>query len=115
MTILDLERCARSDPWVDVATFRIQLAMLPHRPQLKVSTEEAANWSQAFRGAWESQLGSGSPGLDDERIRWHSAIALLVLARGMMRHLRAGWPDLADRCLESAMSTLGSSKTEAVL
>ncbi len=120
LTILDLERCALGDSCVDVATFRIQLAMLPHRPQLHVSTEEASGWSQAFRSAWESQSGSGCSaaadrGGDDERIRWHSAIALLVLARGMMRHLRPGWPDLADRCLESARSTLGSSKSEAVL
>ena len=113
LTILDLERCARGDPCVDVATFRIQLAMLPYRPQLHVSIAEAADWSQAFRSAWESQSSSGSPGLDDTRIRWHSAVALLVLARGMMRHLRRGWPALADRCLESAMSTLGSSKTSA--
>ncbi len=115
LTILDLERCALGDPWVDLATFRIQLAMLPHRPHLHVSTAEAAGWWQAFRSAWESQPLSGSPKFDDERVRWHSAIALLVLARGMMRHLRTGWPELADRCLESAMSTLGSSKTEAVL
>ncbi len=115
LTILDLERCALGDPCVDVATFRIQLAMLPHRAQLQVSATEAADWSQAFRSAWESESGAGSPGLDETRIRWHSAIALLVLARGMMRHLRPGWPELADRCLESAMSALGSSKTEAIL
>ena len=114
LTILDLERCALGDPCVDVATFRIQLAMLPHRPQLHVSTAEASTWSQAFRSAWESQAGSGSPKLDDDRVRWHSAIALLVLARGMMRHLRAGWPELAERCCESATATLGSSKAEAV-
>ncbi len=115
LTILDLERCALGDPCADVATFRMQLAMLPHRPQLDVSAAEAAGWSQAFRSACESESGRGSPGLDDERIRWHSAVALLVLARGMMRHLRPGWPELADHCLESAMSVLGSSKSEAVL
>jgi aminoglycoside phosphotransferase (APT) family kinase protein len=118
LTILDLERCAVGDPNVDVATFQIQLAMLPHRPQLGVSKAEASAWSQAFRSAWESQADSGSaahPRENEARLRWHSAIALLVLARGMMRHLRPGWPDLAGCCLESAMSRLGSSTTEAVL
>ena len=109
LTILDVECMALGDPWMDVATFVTQLSMLPRRPELAVETKEAAAWSQAFLTAWQSNRGGA---LDDDRINWYSAIALLVLARGLMRHLRRGWPELACQCVESATAALATSATE---
>ncbi len=99
LTILDLDRCCTGDPWVDVATFASQLPMLALRGDERVSREEAGRWMQAFLSAWESD--SGEP-IDVDRLRWYSAIAHLTLARGMMRHLRQGWPAVVEACVERA-------------
>ncbi|MEE9293491.1 MAG: aminoglycoside phosphotransferase family protein [Phycisphaerae bacterium] len=102
LTILDLERCARGDPWVDVATFATQLSMLPVRDELNVGIEQAGTWVLEFLNAWEAETGRA---VDVRRIRWYSVVALLTLARGMVRHLRPGWPALLQLCLERALET----------
>jgi aminoglycoside phosphotransferase (APT) family kinase protein len=102
LTILDLERCVLGDPLTDVATFTTQISMLPERDDVNVTRSEAAAWSRAFLDAWDNQ--TGCP-VDFHRVRWHSVVALLTLARGMMRHLRTGWPDLARRCVDRALAT----------
>lgn len=109
LTVLDLERLALGDPCVDVATFVAQLSMLPHRSELDVTPSEAASWSRAFLASWEAVTGNLP---DNARLKWYSAIAQLVLARGMMRHLRSGWPELARRCVESASCLLVSDTQE---
>lgn len=112
LTVLDLERLALGDPCVDVATFIAQLSMLPHRNELNVTASEAASWSQAFLTSWQDIAGNLP---DNAKLKWYSAIAQLVLARGMMRHLRSGWPELARRCVESASCSLVSGTKEVAL
>lgn len=99
MTVMDLERCGIGDPLIDVATFVTQISMLAVRGDIAVTIDQAAKWKQAFVEAWESV--TGSP-IDDGRVRWYSTIALLTLARGMIRHLRPGWPELARMFVERA-------------
>jgi len=103
LAVLDLDRCAQGDPYVDVANFAIQLQMLAHRPDAGVSRAEATAWAQAFIRAWEE---TDRRPLDPHRLHWYMACALLNLARGMMRHLRRGWPGLAEICIEQASSLL---------
>lgn len=99
LTILDLERCVRGDPYADVATFVTQLSCLPLRLDLGVNEEQASRWARSFLDAWESRTGAD---VDSDRFRRHSTVALMTLARGMMRHLRPGWRSLALRFLERA-------------
>ena len=87
------------DPLTDVANFTTQLTMLAVRGDVNVSAGEASAWTQSFLKGWRSTTGSD---VDDVRMRWHSAIALLVLARGMMRHLRRGWPEIVEHCIRRA-------------
>jgi len=103
MTILDLERCARGDAMVDVANFVSQLSMLPHRASLDVTVDQANQWRSAFLTAWEQT--TGAP-IDHARLGWYSAVSLLTLARGMMRHLRPGWPTVVDECVRQAASAV---------
>ena len=111
LTVLDFERCVLGDPWVDVATFATQLEVLSLRPELNVSKTEAQGWAQAFRGAWEAAT---SAGIDVDRVRWYGALALLTLARGMVRHLRCDWPGLATRFVDLAAAKLSSRQPEMV-
>ncbi len=99
LTILDLERCCLGDPCVDVATFSAQLSFLSSRPDVEVSQAESDAWSLGFLKAWESVTGES---LNVARLRWHSAVAMLTLARGMLRHLRPGWPATVHACVERA-------------
>lgn len=97
--LLDFERCALGDPLTDVANFTTQLSMLAVRGDVDVSADEASAWTRSFLEGWRSTTGRD---VDDARMRWHSAIALLVLARGMMRHLRRGWPGIVEHCVRRA-------------
>lgn len=111
-TLLDLERMCIGDPMIDVANFATQLRMLGHRPEHDVSTEQAAGWAQAFLQAWSRNSGVR---LAPDSFACYSALSLLELARGMMRHLRPGWRELAGRCIESARAGLVPANAEAVL
>ena len=91
---------------LDETTFAAQLDMLGHRPQLQVDTSTARQWAQAFLAACESHAAQA---IDAERCGWYSACALLTLARGQMRHLRAGWPELARHCVHKAAAAMRRS------
>ncbi len=100
MTLLDLERCAIGDPCIDVATFTTQISMLATRGDVQVSGAQAAQWRQAFLEAWESTT---RVPVNVDRLQWYSVVALLTLARGMIRHLRPGWPMFVRHCVEHAV------------
>ncbi len=100
LTLLDLERCANGDRWVDVASFAAQLSALPIRSDCDISESTSRSWAQSFLNAWESS--TGVP-VNIHRIRWYSALAFLTFARGMLRHLRPGWEALARGCVDRAL------------
>jgi len=108
VTILDLERCAWGDPLVDVATFVTQLSVLDVRDDLGVTGESASQWAETFLRVWESTTGCQ---VHVGRLRWYSAVALLVLARGTLRHLRSHWPARTQRYLQRAFMTLNSPQS----
>jgi aminoglycoside phosphotransferase (APT) family kinase protein len=99
ITFLDLERMAMGDPCVDVASLVTQLRMLGHRPEMSVDPADAEQWANTFLEAWERVTGSR---IDAARLHGLSILALLRLARGMMRHLRPGWREFAGQCLARA-------------
>jgi aminoglycoside phosphotransferase (APT) family kinase protein len=103
LTLLDFERCVRADPLVDVATFAAQLELLGERPDLDVSPETAGRWRSRFLEHWERAAGQA---VDHEKLSWYGACALLVLARGRMRHLRPDWNRLAEHCVQRARDIL---------
>ena len=103
ITVLDLDRCSVGDRSFDVATLRTQLSMLAIRSDMDVSTDQAARWNRQFLLAWEGATGLQ---IDAERVNWYSAIALLTLARGMVRHLRSGWPGLVEKCVTCAVRAM---------
>ena len=105
LTLLDFERCAIGDPMVDVAGFAAQMSILPVRDDVSVSSSEASTWRQAFLSAWESTTRTA---VDMGRLRWNSAVALLVLARGMTRHLRRGWVETVRGCVRHAAEAAAS-------
>lgn len=99
LTLMDFERCALGDPWIDVANLATQLATLPYRSEMGVSFQQADLWRESFLEAWESLTGSA---IDMPRMHYYGAMSLLTLARGMMRHLRPGWDVLAQHCVDLA-------------
>jgi len=111
-TLLDLERMCSGDPLIDAANFAAQLRMLAHRPEHGVAAQQAADWADAFLNAWSRTRGEA---IEPGRFGCFTAMSLLELARGMMRHLRPGWRLLARTCIESAAAGLGATKIEAVL
>ena len=110
--MLDLERMAVGDPLIDVANLAIQLRMLGHRPEFSMDVATARRWAQEFLDRWQSV--SGEP-INPTRYQCFAAISLLVLARGMMRHLRDGWRALARVCVELAEGQLAAAGREAVV
>ncbi len=111
MTLLDLERCQLGDPLIDVATFVAEINMLPHRSGTGVTSEDARLWIKAFVEAWGGV--TGAP-IDAARLRWYAVGATMSLARGMMRHLRCGWPTIVDHCLDQASHLLQQSCGEVL-
>ena len=85
--------------------FAAQLSILPVRGDVSVSSAEASEWRQAFLSAWELTTGTA---LDVGRLRWNSAVALLVLARGMTRHLRRGRVETVRECVRRAAEPAAS-------
>lgn len=111
-TFLDLERMAVGDPLIDVANLATQVRMLGHRGEFLVDAATASAWAAEFIGRWEHQTGRR---IDTGRFRCYTALSLLSLARGMMRHLRVGWRKLADRCIEMASDELNAANREAIV
>ena len=111
-TLLDLERMCIGDPMIDVANFATQLRMLGHRREHDVDAEQAADWARIFLQAWSQHSGGH---VASDSFACYSALSSLELARGMMRHLRPGWRELASRCIETAHAGLVSADAEAVL
>jgi aminoglycoside phosphotransferase (APT) family kinase protein len=98
VVVLDLERIGLGDPLLDVANFVTQLRMLSVRGEPGVAPDAAASWVGSFLHEWQR---AGGERLDPVRMRLYSAVSLLDLARGMMRHLRADAATLAKVCLEN--------------
>lgn len=111
-TFLDLERMAIGDPLIDVANLATQMRMLGHREEFSVDVATAEAWAAEFIGQWERQTGHR---IDARRFHCYSAVSLLSLARGMMRHLRVGWRQLAGRCIEMARGELNPVNREAIV
>jgi len=101
--LFDLERMAYADPLLDVANFASQLLMLGHRPESGVKLSEAQRWQDMFLANWQQVTGES---MDRHRLRCYAAISKLDLARGMMRHLRPGWKNLADCCIHLSIEDL---------
>ncbi len=97
--LFDLERMANADPLLDVANFASQLLMLGYRPESGVKLSEAQRWQDMFLANWQEVTGES---IDRARLKCYAALSKLDLARGMMRHLRPGWKNLADRCIQLA-------------
>lgn len=109
--VLDLERMARGDPLVDVANFATQLRMLGLRDAAGVDAATAEKWSGLFLDRWAAVTGRA---VDADRFRVYAVVSLLELARGMMRHLREGWRELAEACVQRGESELAAGARQAV-
>jgi aminoglycoside phosphotransferase len=99
VTILDLERLCRGDPWIDVTNFATQLRMLAYRPEHAVDHRTAGAWRAEFLHQWSCAAGHSA---DSDALRAYTVLSLLELARGMLRHLRRGWSALAEDCVDQA-------------
>ncbi|MCP4245670.1 MAG: phosphotransferase [bacterium] len=106
VALLDFERVCRGDPWIDVANFATQLVMLGHRSEVAAGAAETRAWALAFLDAWREVTGAD---VDRHRLTCYSVLAALELARGMLRHLRPGWPGLAARAVEFGERQLTSN------
>jgi aminoglycoside phosphotransferase (APT) family kinase protein len=111
VTILDLERMVVGDPLIDVAHFAVQLAMLPNRPEMNVERADADRWAARFLASWSEQ--ADDP-IDPRRFRAYAAASLLKLAHGSMRHLRPGWRNTVQLCVERAEEQLSGSAHSVV-
>lgn len=103
ITLLDLERMARGDPLIDIANLATQVRLLGHRPEFGVDEATAAQWAGKLIERWQRE--SGAP-IDPRRFHAYCACSTLNLARGMMRHLRLGWRELAETCVSLADAEL---------
>ncbi|HEY3242203.1 MAG TPA: hypothetical protein VGM03_02540 [Phycisphaerae bacterium] len=99
LTILDLERLRCGDPWIDVANYATQLRMLAYRPEHAVDHQTAEAWRAEFLEQWSRGADRAA---NSNAFRCYSVLSLLELARGMLRHLRCGWPALAEHCVNQA-------------
>lgn len=109
--LLDLERLCAGDPLVDAANFATQVRMLGQRPEHDVTPADASRWAAAFLEQWAAA--TRTP-IASDRFHTFAALALLELARGMMRHFRPGWRALAQCCVEQAEAELNSIGREAI-
>ncbi len=103
LTLLDFERCAQGDAYADIATFATQMSILHHRVELGVTQAECKAWAREFLETWEQQT---CQAIDLPRFRWYSAVALLTLARGVLRHLRPDWKRLVQTYVELAVGVV---------
>lgn len=107
--LLDLERMAVGDPWIDVANFVTQLRLLGHRPEHAIAAPLARQWADEFLEQWSRHTGQT---IDAARLQCYGVVSALELARGMLRHLRPGWSALADRCVDAAEELLATPVRE---
>lgn len=103
VAILDLERMATGSGDIDVVNLATQIEMLGCRPDRDVDSATAVRWRHAFLTNW---LSSADQCLDPVRFHLLTAHARLVLARGMMRHLRPWWPPFVEECVRRALKDL---------
>lgn len=103
LVLLDLDCVAIGDALIDVANFATQIELLGQRGELEVNAVQSHRWSAEFLEAWAAESGQ-TP--DFGRMGAYSALSALRLARGMMRHLRPGWQELAVTCIAKAESAL---------
>ncbi|HPF38977.1 MAG TPA: aminoglycoside phosphotransferase family protein [Phycisphaerae bacterium] len=103
--ILDLDRACRGSAAADVANFVIQLECLGERSDSDLSVDSARTLAKRFLHAYEIESGRA---FDDAELRFHSVVALLKLANGMMRHIRPDWRSLAGHCIRRASELLVS-------
>lgn len=104
--LFDLDRMARGDALLDVVNFATQLQMLGYRSDLSVDVETAQAWRQSFLNHWADMQ---TQPVDELRSRCYATLSRLELARGMMRHLRPGWMELAHRCVDLSFHDYSSS------
>lgn len=107
VAILDLERMAVGSGDIDVVNLATQIEMLGCRPDRDVDSATASRWRQAFLLSW---IKAGDHSLDPVRFHLLAAHARLVLARGMMRHLRPWWAHVAEECVRRALTDLQSAE-----
>lgn len=107
--LLDLERMGLGDPLIDVANFATQIRMLADRRDQSVERSVADVWADQFLEQWSRSAGKA---LDDRRLVIYGVLSRLELARGMLRHLRPHWCELAERCLAAAESELSGLPRE---
>lgn len=105
--LFDLDRMARGDALIDVATLAAQLDLLGRRPDVPVSDDESRRWRSAFLQSWANLSGRV---MDGGRLHLYCAAARWVLAWGLLRHLRPGWSVFAESCLEQIESDLRLSE-----
>jgi aminoglycoside phosphotransferase (APT) family kinase protein len=103
VAILDLERMATGSADIDVANMATQIEMLGCRPDRDVDSATAAGWRRAFLSGWRETT---QHPLDPVRFHLLAARTRLVLARGMMRHLRPWWTAFAVECVTRAAADL---------
>lgn len=103
LVLLDLDCVAVGDGLIDVANFATQIELLGARRELEVNATESQRWSAEFREAW---IVESRQAPDSSAMGVYSALSALRLARGMMRHLRPGWRELAVTCIAKAESAL---------
>lgn len=111
-TLLDLERMAIGDPLIDIANLATQLRMLGHRPEFSVDVATTIQWTNEFIQQWERV---SQERINPERFRCYTVLSLLSLARGMMRHLRQGWRQLASTCIELSQTELCATSREVIV
>ncbi len=108
--LFDLERVGLGDELIDVANLATQIRLLAHRPEIGVAGADAERWRSLFLDHWKCGTGGD---IDGDRFACYATVTALDLARGMMRHLRPGWPELAKKCVEIAACELDSADAEA--
>ena len=111
IVVLDFERMCLGDPLMDVANFACQLRMLGYRSEYGVQKQAASRWAHLFLEEWTRRKGER---IEPFHFRFFTALSLLELARGMIRHLRCGWRQLAGECIELAFNSVSSVGKEAI-
>jgi aminoglycoside phosphotransferase (APT) family kinase protein len=111
IALFDLERVCTGDPLVDVANFATQLHLLGCRAEVDVDQATASAWSRFFLDAW-GKTTCEQP--DATRMKCHSVLSALRLARGAMRHLRPDWRALVVACVEHTERVLGHGQRDFV-
>ncbi len=103
--IVDLERLSVGDPLIDVANYVVQLRMLAYRPEYGLTPDQVYAGVQLFLNHYQEITNDPRAA---HRLRVYSAVALISLARAMLRHLRVGWPAMIYQSAVDATAFMGS-------